>query len=105
MVMTRSVNGGTGTELGPSAPGGRQVARPAGVPGGRAVLGGVLVALAGVGTFVAWSRAAAEPHQAYAVAAEDLRPGDPLTADAVRFVPMDLPGELAAAAFRDGAAL
>jgi Flp pilus assembly protein CpaB len=105
MVMTRSVNGGTATEVEPAGPGRRQVARPAGVPGGRAVLGGVLVALAGVGMFVAWSRAAAEPRQAYAVAGEDLRPGDPLTADAVRFVPMDLPGEVAAAAFRDGSGL
>lgn len=105
MVMTRSVNGGTAAEVEPAAPGGRQVARPAGVPGGRAVLGGVLVALAGVGTFAAWSQAAAEPHEAYAVAAEDLRPGDPLTAETVRFVSMDLPGEVAAAAFRDGAGL
>lgn len=105
MVTTRSANGGTATELGPANRGGRQVARPAGVPGGRAVLGGVLVALAGVGTFVAWSRAAAEPHQAYAVAGEDLRPGDPLTAEVVRFVPIDLPGEVAAVAFRDGAGL
>lgn len=105
MVMTRTANGGSATEVGPLTPARRQVARPAGVPGGRAVLGGVLVALAGVGTFMAWSRAAAPPHESYAVADRDLRPGDPLAADAVRFVPMDLPAAVAEAAFRDGASL
>ena len=74
MVMTRTANGGSATGLGPLPPARRQVARPAGVPGGRAVLGGVLVALAGVGTFLAWSRAAAPPHDSYAVAGRELRP-------------------------------
>ncbi len=105
MVMTRSTSDGTATEVGPTAAPRRQVARPAGVPGGRAVLGGVLVALAGVGTFMAWSEASASPGETYAVAARDMRPGDPLTADAVRFVAMDLPDGVAGGAFRDGAGL
>jgi Flp pilus assembly protein CpaB len=98
MVMTRADEGVAPTDLqGP--PPARVVARPPGIPGARAVVGGVLVALAGLGTFVSWQQASGTPDHSYAVAGEDLAPGDPVTADAVRFVPIDLPAGVAAAAF------
>jgi Flp pilus assembly protein CpaB len=98
MVMTRADEGGAPTDL-QGLPPARVVARPPGIPGARAVVGGVLVALAGVGTFVSWQQASGTPDRSYAVAGEDLAPGDPVTADAVRFVPIDLPAGVAAAAF------
>lgn len=104
MVMTRSTRGGGATEVETSAPS-RTVARPAGVPGARAVVGGVLVALSGLATFVMWSRATGTPEHAYAVAADSLGPGDPVGPDAVRWVRIDLPAGVAGAAFQDGAGL
>ena len=104
MVMTRSTHGGGATEVETNAPT-RTVARPAGVPGARAVVGGVLVALSGLATFVMWERANGTPEHAYAVAADTLGPGDPVGPDAVRWVRMDLPAGVAGAAFRDGAGL
>ena len=99
MVMTRPVDGDVAMEQGGSPPR-RVVARPAGIPGVRAVVGGLLVALAGVGTFASWQQASGPPDRSYAVAARPLRPGDPVTADAVRFEPIDLPGGVASAAFQ-----
>jgi Flp pilus assembly protein CpaB len=104
MMTTRSTNGGTTTEP-RGAPARRTVPRPPGLPGSRAMVGGLLVALAGVGTLTAWQRAGGTPDHAYAVATRQLPPGEPITADAVRFQPIDLPGGVAAAAFDDAAAL
>jgi Flp pilus assembly protein CpaB len=104
MVMTRPVDGDAATDVGAEAPR-RVVARTPGVPGGRAVLGGLLVALAGLGTFLSWQRASGTPDRSYAVAERTLRPGDPITADAVRFEPIDLPDDVAGAAFRTPAEL
>ena len=98
MVMTRPIDGDVATEQG--GPPRRVVARPAGIPGARAVVGGLLVALAGVGTFVSWQQASRPPDRSYAVAARPLRPGDPVTADAVRFEPIDLPAGVASASFQ-----
>lgn len=103
MVMTRSTDGGP-TEVEMAAPA-RTVARPAGVPGARAVLGGVLVALSGLATFMMWTRATGTPQHAYAVAAGTLDPGDPVGPDQVRWVRMDLPAGVAGAAFGDAAEL
>jgi Flp pilus assembly protein CpaB len=104
MVMTRSTHGGGATEVEMAAPA-RTVARPAGVPGGRAVLGGVLVALSGLATFMMWTRATGTPEHAYAVAADTLDPGDPVGPNAVRWVRTDLPAGVAGAAFSDAAGL
>jgi Flp pilus assembly protein CpaB len=98
MVMTRPDEGLAPTDLqGP--PAARVVARVPGIPGARAVVGGLLVAAAGVGTFVSWQRTSGTPDHSYAIAARDLAPGERVTADAVRFVPVDLPGAIAGAAF------
>ena len=104
MVMTRSTNGVT-TDPAGAPPPPRVVARPPGLPGARAVLGAVLVTLAGVATFVSWQQASGAPDRAYAMAATGLDPGDPVTADAVRFVRIDLPAGVAQAAFSDAADL
>ncbi|HET6772909.1 MAG TPA: SAF domain-containing protein [Acidimicrobiales bacterium] len=102
--MTRPSDGitATGARDGPPR---RVVTRVPGVPGGRAVVGGLLIALAGVGTFVSWQRASGTPDQSYAVADRALEPGEPVTSDAIRFVPIDLPADVAAAAFGSAAQL
>jgi Flp pilus assembly protein CpaB len=98
MVMTRPTDDGAASDV-HEAPLRRVVTRAPGVPGSRAVVGGVLIALAGLGTFVSWQRATGTPAHEYAVAGRSLQPGDPLTADAVRFEPIDLPAGMAASAF------
>ena len=70
------------------------------MPGGRA-----LIALAGVGTFLAWQGATGTPDHSYAVAAGPIRPGERITDDLVRFEPMDLPAEVAEASFSDAGML
>ena len=97
MVMTRPTDGARTTEA-PDAPR-RVVRRTPGVPGSRAVVGGMLVALAAVGTFVSWERASGPPEHAYAVATRPLQPGDPLAHDDIRYERMDLPAGVAGRAF------
>lgn len=104
MVMTRPTDGAAATDVHDPPPR-RTIARSAGVPGSRAVVGGALVALAGLGTFVAWQRATGAPAYEYAVADRTLEPGEPLTADAVRFEAVDLPASVAAGAFREASDL
>jgi hypothetical protein len=103
MAMTRPGNG-----VDAPAPGGvarRIVDRRMAVPGARAIVGGLLVAVAGVSTFLAWQQASGAAETSYAVAAGRIRPGQSLTAADVRFEPLDLPAGMAAAAFSDAAAI
>jgi Flp pilus assembly protein CpaB len=80
--------------------------RPRGsLPGGRAVAGGLLVAVATVGTFAAYRGASGGPTTSYAVAAHELRPGEVIGAGDVRLRRVDLPGALAARAYDGDAAL
>lgn len=102
--MTRPPDGISATDRHEGRPR-RVVARVPGVPGGRAVVGGLLIALAGVGTFVSWQRSSGAPDQSYAVADRALEPGEPVTSDAIRFVPIDLPAGVAAGAFGSAAQL
>lgn len=74
-------------------PAGRPLRRRRGLPSGRAVVGGFLVALAAVGVFAAYTSATAGPTTSYVVAARDLAPGDRITARSLRLVPLDLPDE------------
>jgi Flp pilus assembly protein CpaB len=79
--------------------------RPA-LPNGRAVLGGLLVAAAAVGSYAAWSSADDEPSTRYAVAARDIGVGEVLETSDVELVALDAPDPIAAAAFEgDDAAL
>jgi Flp pilus assembly protein CpaB len=103
-TTTRPGNGALATDAG-GLPPRRVITRPPGLPGGRAVVGGLLIALAGVGTFVSWQQTTSPPRESYAVATRTLDPGDPITADAVEFVPVDLPGAVAGGAFTSPAQL
>lgn len=88
------------------SPGGAGAGRPRArsVPGGRAVLGGFLVAAAVVGLFWASSRPGA-PSARYVVAGRDIAPGARLAAGDLRLQALDLPPALAGRAFSDPAAL
>jgi flagella basal body P-ring formation protein FlgA len=90
MMMTRPELDGVGRDPEVSMPR-RRVERLRGLPSSRALVGGLLVALAGVGTLVAWQQAAGSPEHAYAVAARPILPGETLSPDDVRLVPVDLP--------------
>ncbi|MGH9111733.1 MAG: SAF domain-containing protein [Acidimicrobiales bacterium] len=103
MVMTRSTNGAD-TDVA-EVRRRRTIERAPRLPGGRAVLGGVLVAAAALGTFAAWERSSGAPDRSYAVAARAIVPGETLTGDQVRLEPMDLPSGVAASAFVDAAQL
>ncbi|MCB0991207.1 MAG: RcpC/CpaB family pilus assembly protein [Acidimicrobiales bacterium] len=68
-------------------------------PGTRAAVGGLLVALSGLGLFVAFERANTAPTTLYLVAREPIAPGTVLSPDLVGGQRMDLPTGLDAVAF------
>lgn len=69
------------------------------VPGGRALLGGLLMALSAVGVFVAYQGSSDRPSHPVVVAAHDLRPGEQLGVDDLRVVAVELPSGTRAATF------
>jgi hypothetical protein len=69
------------------------------LPNGRAVVGGLLVAAAAVGTFAAWSGADDAPSTSYVVAARDLPVGTLVQPGDVDVVAMDAPAAIAERAF------
>src|SRR5262245_26577003 len=69
--------------------------RPA-VPNPRALVGGLLLAVAAVGTFLTWHSAAGTPDTTYVVARRSVRVGERLTGDDVALAGAELPGGLAA---------
>ena len=69
-----------------------EISRHRGLPGGRAVLGGVLMALAVVGVFLAYEQAGRAPRDAIVVAARAIRLGEVLEATDLRTVDGELPG-------------
>jgi hypothetical protein len=81
------------------------VTRRRGLPSGRAVVGGFLIALAALGVFVAYQGAARHATTQYAVVAHDVAPGSILTAADLETAGMELPNELAGRAFTDPSAL
>lgn len=104
MLTTRADDAARPTEPPRDAPA-RVVNRAPGIPSARAVLGGLLVAVAGVGTFASWQATTRAPDHAYAVAARSLEPGERLASDMVRFQPIDLPDGVAGTAFSSPGAL
>lgn len=76
-----------------NVPPARRVERRVGLPSGRAVIGGLLMALAAVGTFLAYAEATADDSVDVLIAARPLRIGDTLTAADVELVPVELPAE------------
>ena len=69
-----------------------EITRRRALPGGRAVLGGVLMAVAVVGVFVAYEQAGHEPSDSIVVAARAIRLGEVLDASDLRTVHGELPG-------------
>lgn len=84
-----------------SAPaGGSHAIRPRrGLPGGRAVVGGLLVAVAAVGIFAAATGVGRGPDTRYLVASRDLTPGTVIEAGDVELVALDLPDTLTSQVF------
>ncbi|MHB8464313.1 MAG: SAF domain-containing protein [Acidimicrobiales bacterium] len=69
----------------------RTIRRRHPLPNGRAVAGGLLVALAAVLTFAAYAHAASSPSGHYVVAARAVAPGEKLTASDLALVAVDVP--------------
>lgn len=83
------------------APVRRAITHRPGLPGGRAVLGGLLMAIAAVGVFVAYRGSEGGAGDTVVIAAHDLRPGQQIEADDLRLVAVDLPADTLAAAFSE----
>lgn len=97
---TRAGGNGRSAEAAP-----RTVRRRRTLPGGRAVVGGFLVALAGVGVFAGYTTATSDTRERYLVAREDLTPGQRITPSSLGYLPMDLPRLMQSRSFRDPARL
>jgi hypothetical protein len=83
----------------------RQLRRRRGLPGGRAVVGALLVAASAVGVFAAYLSATAAPSAAYLVAGRTIEPGTRFASlddvlGAVGRTPLDLPPTAAGRAIR-----
>jgi Flp pilus assembly protein CpaB len=85
----------------PSGEGARTIRPRRGLPGGRAVVGGLLVAIAAVGVFATVSGAGDGPSTEYVVAATALPAGRVIGPDDLTTVALDLPPGQARAAYRD----
>ena len=72
----------------------RRVERRVGLPSGRAVVGGLLMALAAIGTFLAYADATADDTIDVLIASRDLRPGEVLRPGDVELVPVELPRQV-----------
>ena len=89
------------TRLDPEAPSRPVVRRRRPLPGGRAVFGGFLVAVAVVGTVAAQQAASGPPKTRYVVAGAPLLAGRAIRAEDLTTRPLDLPEPLARRAYRD----
>lgn len=83
----------------------RRIEPRRGLPGGRAVVGGFLVALAAVGVFAAHRRAEAPPTTSFVVLDRALAPGDEVGEADVRLAAIDLPPAQAAVTYTDPSAV
>jgi Flp pilus assembly protein CpaB len=101
-----AVGAGNGRASSPSQQHGQhQVGRVAGLPSGRAVVGGFLVALAAIGVYAAYRGASSGPSHRFIVASRDIAPGSTLSTADLTLVAVDLPDGAAARAFGDTRAL
>lgn len=71
------------------------------VPNGRALAGGLLLAIAAVGTFLTWQAAAGTPDTTYVVTRRAVSAGERLGPDDVALAGAELPRGLATGAFDD----
>ena len=83
----------------PGVSGPRPLRRRRGLPGSRAVVGGLLVAAAAVGLFAAYAGVDAGPDRSFVVARHPLAAGTRLQASNLALEPMDLPPGLEARTF------
>lgn len=91
---------------GSPAPSTERVVHPRrGLPGSRAVVGGLLVAVAALGTWWAASGAGEDRTHPVVVAARTIGPGEALDAEALASVALDVPPEVRDRAFTDPAEL
>lgn len=72
----------------------RRVERRIGLPSGRAVIGGLLMAVAAVGTFLAYTDATADDSVEVLIAARPLRVGETLTATDLEKVDVELAADV-----------
>lgn len=79
----------------------RPVRRRRGLPGGRAVIGGFLVAASATGVYAAWSAATVGPSARYAVLTTDVAAGEQLDPGDLALVGIDLPMDQRRLAFTD----
>jgi Flp pilus assembly protein CpaB len=79
----------------------RTVARRRSLPGGRAVLGGFLVALSAVGVFSAWTSATRGPTTTYVVVTADVAAGELIERSVLDLVTLELPDAQRRLAFTD----
>jgi len=78
-----------------------EIERHRGLPGGRAVLGGVLMAVAAVGVFVAYDQAGQRPTAPVVVADHAIDVGAVIERDDLRVIEADLPAEAVGGVFAD----
>ena len=89
---TRKRSRATGGRAGSGPVGTDRVIIPRrGLPSGRAVGGGLLIALASIGAYLAAAGGNDGPSTSYVVAARDLRPGEELSAEDFELALVDLP--------------
>ena len=99
-------NSGTGSSFDPHAAGtGRIVEKRSPLPNSRAVVGGLLMALAALGTFVAYQQATQKKSTIYLVANTNLTPGHVMQRADLGTVSGDLPAAVASHAFGDAKAI
>ena len=79
----------------------RRVTRRRALPGGRAVVGGFLVAASATGIFTAWSAASSGPTASYVVVTGDVAAGERLDAGDLALVAVDLPASQRRVSFTD----
>lgn len=83
----------------------RRIGRPRSLPGGRAIVGGLLVSVAAVGSIALSQASTAPPTVPTVVATQAIAPWDPLGPDNLTIVEMALPDELASSTYADPASL
>jgi Flp pilus assembly protein CpaB len=79
----------------------RPLHRARALPGGRAVVGGFLVAASAVGIFGAYTAASRGPDTSYVVVDVDVPAGERLSADQLSLVPLELPDAQRQVSFSD----
>jgi Flp pilus assembly protein CpaB len=79
----------------------RTIERQRSLPGGRAVLGGLLMAVAAIGVYVAVQQASSDHAAPVVVAARPIHVGDVVEPDDVELVDLDLPADQDRATFAD----